>query len=462
MKKKLLFVLVVITCSISFAHAFVLNVSCGNDLQGKLNSQTTSLIITGSGDMTNWESASKVPWHGNDYITYIELLSLPIGLTSIGDYAFSDCQKLLGVIIPKNVNIIGKKAFYGCTKLPAVALQNVEVIGEYAFAGCTKLATVTIGENAAEIQQGAFYNCSAITSIYNYSKTPQDITNKFVFPTTIKNTCTLYVPEESIDSYRTATEWRTFTIQAIPEDRGNIIDYGTANEDGSLTWKLYNDSSLVIEGNGAMTAFKYYGITPPWKGYRYYVAKLNMSEGLTSIGGEAFVYFENISSITIPETVTTIGELAFGACTKIPSLFVPESVTSIVGGAFYGCSGIKSLVLSKNVNSIGLNAFYSCTGLEEIYNYAITPQVISDYQDVFYMVNQSACTLYVPAVALNAYKLADVWKDFNPILPIPGTEGNGIENVNGIIEKQTKFIHEGQVQIMRGNKTYTINGSEIK
>ena len=78
------------------------------------------------------------------------------------------------------------------------------------------------------------------------------------------------------------------------------------------------------------------------------------------------------------------------------------------------------------------------------------------------MVNQSACTLYVPAAALNAYKSADVWKDFNPILPIPGTEGNDIENVNGIIEKQTKFIHEGQVQIIRGDKTYTINGSEIK
>jgi hypothetical protein len=216
--------------------------------------------------MTNWGSASNVPWHGNDYISYIELISLPEGLTSIGDYAFSDCQKLLGVVIPNNVDVIGKKAFYGCTKLPSVTLQNVGEIGEYAFASCTKLTTVTIGENVVEIGQGAFYGCSAITAIYNYSKTPQDIANKFVFASTIKNTCTLYVPEESLSLYRAATEWKAFTIQAIPEERNNIIDSGIANEEGSLTWKLFNDSSLVIEGNGAMTAFQYYGIDPQWKG----------------------------------------------------------------------------------------------------------------------------------------------------------------------------------------------------
>ena len=260
--------------------------------------------------------------------------------------------------------------------------------------------------------------------------------------------------------YQAATEWNTFTIQAIPEEHYNIIDSGTANENGSLTWKLYNDSSLVIEGNGAMTAFKYYGITPQWKGYRYYIAKLNMLEGLTSIGGEAFVYFENLSSVSIPETVTSIGELAFGACEKISTLYIPEGVTSIGGGAFYGCSGIKSLVISKNVNSIKTNAFYYCISLEEIYNYAYTPQIIQEYQDVFYMVNQQTCTLYVPAGALNAYKSSEVWKDFNPILPIPGTEGIGDTQCNKGMT--SKYMLDGNVLIQNGSKTYMLNGTEMK
>jgi hypothetical protein len=217
-----------------------------------------------------------------------------------------------------------------------------------------------------------------------------------------------------------------------------------------------NDWIRIRTGGGG------YGIDPQWKGYRYYVAKLEMLDGLTSIGGEAFVYFENLSSVTIPETVTSIGQLAFGACEKISTLFIPEGVTSIAGGAFYGCSGIKSLVLSKNVNSIGMNAFYSCTSLEEIYNYAVTPQVIRTYQDIFYMVNQAGCTLYVPAGALSAYNSAEVWKDFNPILAIPGTEGTSIENINETIAKHTKFISEGQIYIQNGDKIYTINGTEIK
>jgi hypothetical protein len=35
------------------------------------------------------------------------------------------------------------------------------------------------------------------------------------------------------------------------------------------------------------------------------------------------------------------------------------------------------------------------------------------YEDVFYEVDQSACTLEVPMGSVSAYKEADVWKEFN-------------------------------------------------
>ena len=455
----MLYLLAFIACSIFNARAYVVTWACGSNLQAELNSQMTSLIITGSGDMQNWESASKVPWSKNDYITYVEVVSLPEGLTSIGNYAFAGCNKLRGIIIPNNVSRIGTKAFTACTKLPAISLQGgVNEIGELAFANCSSLKTVTIGANVTVLGKDAFYGCTAITSIYNYSTTPQTIANKSVFPNSIKSTCILYVPEESVDLYSTAAEWSGFTIRAIPEDSNNIIDFGTANEDGSLTWKLTNDSSIIIEGNGAMTAFKYYGIDPQWKGYRYYVAKLYMSDGLTSIGGEAFLYFENLVYVTIPETVTYIGELAFAACEKLSYLCIPKGVESIVGGAFYGCTSLTTLIISESVNSIGTNAFYYCVGLKDIYNYSVTPQVISE--NVFYMLNKTNCRLYVPQSSINLYTNAEVWRDFY-ILPIPGSEESTL-NVFSENAVSNKILRNGQILILRGEKVFTLQGQEVR
>jgi hypothetical protein len=62
------------------------------------------------------------------------------------------------------------------------------------------------------------------------------------------------------------------------------------------------------------------------------------------------------------------------------------------------------------VTDIEWGAFLDCSALTAIYNHAAAPQAI-DYP-AFLNVDKSACTLYVPAIAADAYKAADVWKEF--------------------------------------------------
>ena len=73
-----------------------------------LTADTMSLTITGNGDMTDWVDEICVPW----YSKRNEIVSITLeGITSIGDYAFMNLQKVTKITIPKSVTSIGYMAF---------------------------------------------------------------------------------------------------------------------------------------------------------------------------------------------------------------------------------------------------------------------------------------------------------------------------------------------------------------
>ena len=67
--------------------------------------------------------------------------TIPNSVTTIGDYAFYDGNKLKSVTIPNSVTTIGECAFYSCTNLTSITIPNsVTTIGEWAFAYCNNLS----------------------------------------------------------------------------------------------------------------------------------------------------------------------------------------------------------------------------------------------------------------------------------------------------------------------------------
>jgi hypothetical protein len=125
--------------------------------------------------------------------TSLEEVSLPAGLTTIGNYAFGGCTKLLWVKWPVSAanavlgtNTTGS-AFRNCTRLEKVELPaNLTTIWNYSFNGCTNLRVV----------------------ILRRSETPVTaLNNANAFPVATNTSLKFYVPDAEVSAYKTATNW---------------------------------------------------------------------------------------------------------------------------------------------------------------------------------------------------------------------------------------------------------------
>ncbi len=320
-------------------------------------------------------------------------------VTSIGGYAFCDCEGLTGnLTIPDGVKSIGNNAFYKCTNLTGnlTIPDGVVSIGDNAFCFCKDLTgNLTIPSSVATIGESAFYDCSGLSEVYNYATSPQAIDANVFDGVTIGN-INLYVPKSAISLYNNAQVWGDFKdIIAI----SSIVGYKFSVQSGNN--KLYYQ---ITDADAKTVALV--NETGDWE--NPYTTKpsgaLTIPETVTDNGTEY--------------SVTSIGEDAFYNCSGLSgNLTIPSNVKTIGKYAFNVCTGLTgTLTIPNSVESIGEYAFYSCKGLSVVYNYATTPQVIN--ANVFGNVTIGDMNLYVPAEAKTAYKGADVWENFGNVIAI--------------------------------------------
>ena len=97
------------------------------------------------------------------------------------------------------------------------------------------------------------------------------------------------------------------------------------------------------------------------------VTSVKIPNGVTDIGGMAFISCDSLTSITIPDSVTNIEYLAFAYCSSLASVKIPNGVTSIRDGTFRYCSSLSSITIPDSVTNIERDAFSNCTSLANIY-----------------------------------------------------------------------------------------------
>jgi hypothetical protein len=146
------------------------------------------------------------------------------------------------------------------------------------------------------------------------------------------------------------------------------------------------------------------------------LTSVSIPSSLISIGSSAFSGCSGLASVSIPSSVISIESLTFSGCKSMTSLSIPSSVTSIGSEAFSGCSALTSVSIPSSVTAIGGSAFYNCSGLKTIYAYNPVPVNLGASTNVFYNVNKSTCSLYVPASSQIIYWVANQWKDFQNII----------------------------------------------
>ncbi|MBR4828639.1 MAG: leucine-rich repeat protein [Muribaculaceae bacterium] len=148
-------------------------------------------------------------------------VNLPNSVTSIDDYAFNDCSSLTSINIPDSVTYIGNEAFWGCTSLPNITIpESVTYIGDYALCRCISLDHMICKATTTPVVNGIL-----TTSYYDAS---------------FYERVTLFVPNESLETYRVHAEWGKFThiVPFIGAGPGDI------NGDGSIA---INDVTIMID-----------------------------------------------------------------------------------------------------------------------------------------------------------------------------------------------------------------------
>ena len=275
-------------------------------------------------------------------------------VTSIGDYAFTNCRTLASITIPESVTYIGRESFGGCSNLTSITIpESVTTLGYYAFAYCNRLSEFK-GNFASD--DGRCLIVSGVLAAF----APAGI-KEYTIPTS--------VTKIGVGLFYGCDNLKNITI---PKSVTKILPYAFDGYTGSL----------VVNCN--------------------IPAAESVSEG-SFYGGD-------FTSVTIGNSVTTIGDYAFYNCSSLTSVTIPDSVTEIGDSAFSGCSSLTSVTIGDSVTTIGYTAFYDCSSLTSVYCKATTPPAVSG-AIVFYN-NASDRKIYVPMESVKAYKSAEGWSDY--------------------------------------------------
>ena len=335
-------------------------------------------------------------------------LTIPDGVTSIGEGAFADLSGLKTIIIPGTVIEIKRDAFRNNADLETVIIEEgVEVIGESAFEACGKLITVKLPESLIEIKTRAFYTCERLDNVkipsnilsidyytfYNCSKL-----NKIELPNKLQtirsnafqyciNLEEIYIPGNvnSIENNVFSNCTKLKNIEIADENQYYIYDKTSGmliTSDGErivfISDNILNSTNTFIipEGvtsfNTGISAYKNINTIIIPKSLQTItncdvfpetVINIEVADGNNYFTVEnECLYNKNKTTLImcfakdaepkLAETILNISPYAFKGALNIINVDLPDSVTSIGAFAFEKNTKIENIKIGANVNYI--------------------------------------------------------------------------------------------------------------
>ena len=382
-------------------------------------------------------AVTSIEWGAFRDCTGLTSVTIPNSVTSIGEGAFEDCTGLTSITIPNSVTSIGQSTFRGCSSLPVI--DNIRYADTYLIEAVdTTLSTYAIKEGTRWIAHFAFNKCKDMISI----TIPESVIDIGKFPfLSCFNLMTINVAGLN-------PNYSSLDGVLFDKEKTKLIKFPIKKADNE-----YNipNSVVTIDECAFMNCRNLNKVTIPI--------------GVTNIGNQAFYVCTNLTSADIPNTVVNIGNSAFMHC-KITSAIIPDNVYKIGGWAFCACTSLNKLTIGANVTDIGWQAFDYCTNLSSIICKSEIPPTIEYEHDninaeIFRDLDKSICKLFVPKRVIAAYKNHWQWKQFTNILPIEDYQS--VEEMPFTeIQTSKQLMKDGQILILRGDKTYTLTGQEVK
>ena len=377
----------------------------------------------------------------------------------IWNNAFKFTGRLQTLTLPRSLTNIGYNAFVGCTSLREIysyTLSVPETDGN-AFEGIDK-SEITVHVYASALNS---YKASWGEEFHYVTMAdPHPIT----LTVDVAEAGTLHALIEAAAAENGSTAF----------DVTGITVTGSLNQDdlrtlASMCTGVYALATIDLSGANIAQNYIDYGMFAD----KEKLTAITLPETLEYINDRAFHNCDGLTSIDIPASVKNIGDNAFSDCNNLATvtgmeglqaddsywvwdpflgtaitkpvyggevfLYMPPTVT----GEYEMPSGIKTMVagsirnsrlstitLPASLTDIGDGAFADCSAMTDIYCYTTTPPICHD--GVWeYGFDRSACTLHVPATAIEDYQNANEWSDFEHIVSI--YSGNEVVVKDGVL-----------------------------
>ena len=318
--------------------------------------------------------------------TSLTSICIPENVTVIGSDLFLNCSSLTS--ITWNVKGLAHDIEEGYRPFRSIGKQitsftfgeNVERIPSCLCFGMSQLTSITIPKNVTIVGHRAFEGCSDLTSIVWNAQRGSDCSSSIDPFKNIRNQITSFTFGEEVDiiPIGLCSNMTNLTSITIP-NRASTIRKDAFSGCSSLTSVTIGNS---VTGIGD-AAFEYCSS----------LASVTIGNSVTSIGDYAFSGCSSLASVTIPNSVTSIGDAAFEYCSSLASVTIGNNVTSIGNRAFSGCS-MTSVIIGNSVTSIGSYAF-RCSSLTSI---TIPNSVTSIGKEAFSNTSIASITLTAPSI----------------------------------------------------------------
>lgn len=416
----LLTLLMIMTGTKSFAHDIEVANSDGVTIYYVWTNNKTELAVSYRGSFYSYNTdvysgdvviPSSVEYNGQTYsVTSIgnyafwncqtlTSVSIPNSVTSIGDGAFISCYSLTSITIPNSVTSIGHIAFEGCSVLTSVTFPNsLTSIGNGAFSSCSGLTSVTIPNSVTSIGDDAFWGCSSLTSVVIGSGV------KSIGPSAFSNLKkTIWLTNTPPSGYSNASgavnyvsnDQFSFSNQVKYQFLSSYFDVDgiryvpvSPSERTCDAIDCVYDESAVNTKIASTVAYK--GITMNVKTIQPYLAYNNKYINSLTVDYEgelpiyAFTNCSNLETVTYGEKINRIGKGTFSGCSALTSLttsekntlsnelYISKSINIIDNEAFKGCNAIKKIIFMDSdqdltIGSNGSDPFFSSCPLDSVY-----------------------------------------------------------------------------------------------
>ena len=348
--------------------------------------------IYGEGAMHNYSLPDdKSPLTGAKYVMVDD------GVTTVGDSAFTD-SAVQYICIGNSVTSIGQYALYNCEKLKKITFgDSVNKIENWAFSYTNNISEFDVSENNQHY--------SSVDGVL-FSKDKKELV-KFTKPEATEYTIPDGVETIGIDAFGDYTNLKSITF---PNSMTTIEDFAF-------------DKCTNLENISIPDSVTYIGSNAFDKCTN--LKNISIPDSVTYIGSNAFAGCKRFTDIIIPESLTYIGSFAFSNCTSLTTVnynavncekfsdkiyeggysFSPEH-------PFDGCTELKTINIGKKVETIPNCFLYGCDNITSI----IIPNSVKKIGDYAFM-HSSVENLEIPEFTTSIGDYAFAYSNFESSIP---------------------------------------------